>query len=287
MAAPKKTKNDRYLIKHLIQLQDLIAARAQQQASMATSGASQLDKNIKTLTDELPPDLRSHFTRLIQKNIEAFVPITGSNCSGCGYALDKSTVNHIHAGEELARCPNCTRILYYPDVPITRRTPRRRWGDPIKRGIERFSTLGLMIPSLQGGTKEEVLREMSENLCEFGFVDNCDNLYNAALHREAIVSTAVANGMAFPHVRGVEGGGLNLTLGISKKGVKFGAPKDHLTKIFFFMVIPTAASAFYLKLLSGLTQSFAKKEARDLIMTCKTKEELWKALIKATRKTVQ
>ena len=107
------------------------------------------------------------------------------------------------------------------------------------------------------------------------------------MRREAIVPTAVEHGIAFPHVRGVEGGGLTLTLGISKKGVDFGAADDKLTKIFFYMVIPTAASAFYLKLLSGLTQSFASKPARDALLNAKTQEELWKALVKATKKMIQ
>ena len=286
MPKAKNPPKDRFIIKSLIQLQELVTARAQQQAS-AAGCCGQLDKNIETLLAELPVELHSHFNRLVKKNIEAIVPITGSNCSGCGYALNKTVVNSIHAGEELNRCPNCTRILYFPDVPITRRTPRRHWGDPIKRGVERFTTPALMMPNLKGTTKEEVLREMIENLGANGFIDNCDDLYDAALRREAIVSTAVVHGMAFPHVRGVEGGGLNLTLGISKKGVKFGAPKDQATKLFFFMVIPTAASAFYLKLLSGLTQTFANKDARDLIIKCKTPEELWKALVKTTRKTIQ
>jgi mannitol/fructose-specific phosphotransferase system IIA component (Ntr-type) len=112
-------------------------------------------------------------------------------------------------------------------------------------------------------------------------------LHEAALEREAIISTAVEHGLAFPHIRGVEGGGLTLSLGIHKKGIKFGAPKDRLTKLFFYMVIPTASSAFYLKLLSGLTQSFAAKEARDTLLKAKTQEDLWKALVKATRKMVR
>ncbi|MCC7299836.1 MAG: PTS sugar transporter subunit IIA [Verrucomicrobia bacterium] len=279
-------RKETHTIKHLIQLQDLIVARAQQQASMATARLQQLDKNIATLAGELPVELKTHFNRLLQKNIEAIVPITGENCSGCGYALTKTMVNSVHAGNELNRCPNCTRILYSPDVPLTRNTPRRRWGDPVKRGIDRFSSPELMIPSLKGTTKEEILLEMCNNLREQGYIENCDDLHNAALRREAIVSTAVEHGIAFPHVRGVEGGGLTLTLGISKKGVKFGADGNKLSKIFFYMVIPTAASAFYLKLLSGLTQSFSTKEAREALMTAKTQEELWKILTKATKKTI-
>jgi mannitol/fructose-specific phosphotransferase system IIA component (Ntr-type) len=280
-------RKERHTIKHLIQLQDLVAARAQQQASMPSQRLQQLDRNIKTLTDELPGELKTHFNRLLAKSIEAIVPVTGDNCSGCGFALTKTMVNSINAGDELNRCPNCTRILYAPDVPLTRRSPRRRWGEPVQRGIERFSSPELMVPSLKGTTKEELLMELCETLHTEKYVNDCLVLHDAAMRREAIVSTAVENGIAFPHVRGVEGGGLTLALGISKKGVKFGAPSDRLTKIFFYMVIPTAASAFYLKLLSGLTQSFGTKEARDSLLKAKTQEELWKALVKATRKMIQ
>ena len=114
-------RKERHTIQHLIQLQDLVAARAQQQASMPSQRLQQLDKSIKTLDDELPVELRTHFTRLLQKSIEAIVPVTGDNCSGCGFALTKTMVNSITAGSELNRCPNCTRILYKPDVPLTRR----------------------------------------------------------------------------------------------------------------------------------------------------------------------
>ncbi|MEI6415924.1 MAG: PTS sugar transporter subunit IIA [Pseudomonadota bacterium] len=279
-------RKERHTIKHLIQLQDLIVARAQQQASMPSARLQQLDKSVATMAGELPVELKTHFNRLLQKNIEAIVPITGDNCSGCGYALTKTMVNSINGGDELNRCPNCTRILYAPDVPLTRNSPRRRWGDPVKRGIERFSSPELMIPSLKGTTKEKILLEMCDNLREQGYVESCDDLHDAALRREAIVSTAVENGIAFPHVRGVEGGGLTLTLGISKKGVKFGADGDKLSKIFFYMVIPTAASAFYLKLLAGLAETFADAEARKALTAEETPEKLWKVLIKLTKKTI-
>ena len=96
-----------------------------------------------------------------------------------------------------------------------------------------------------------------------------------ALNRESMASTAVDHALAFPHVRGVEGGGLTLTLGIHKKGIKFDPSSRKLTRIFFFMVIPTAASAFYLKLLAGLTQAFRKEENRERLLEAKTEEDLW------------
>ena len=118
------------------------------------------------------------------------------------------------------------------------------------------------------------------------FVDDGTKLFNEALKREAIQSTAVEHGMAFPHVRGVEGGGLTLGLGISRKGIRFDDDTRALSHIIFFIVIPTAASVFYLRLLAGLNQSFSKKEARDKLMAAKNQDELWSVLVKATRSTI-
>ncbi|MBC8206241.1 MAG: PTS sugar transporter subunit IIA [Kiritimatiellales bacterium] len=279
-------RKEHHLIKHLIQLQDLIAARAQQQAAHPKQKLVDLDKNIKIMSNELSPELKSHFTRLIQKSVEALAPITGDNCSGCGFALTKTMVNNINGGAiEMSRCPNCTRILYAPDVPLTRNTPRRRWGDPIKRGIERFTAPELMLHKLKGSTDEEVLMELCENMRNEGYVKDCADLHEAAMRREAIISTAVGGAMAFPHIRGVEGGGLTLSVGISKKGIDFGGPTK--TKIFFYMVIPTAASAFYLKLLADLTQSFATAASREPLLKAKSQADLWEALIKGTRKMVK
>jgi mannitol/fructose-specific phosphotransferase system IIA component (Ntr-type) len=52
------------------------------------------------------------------------------------------------------------------------------------------------------------------------------------------------------------------------------------------MSIPTAASAFYLRLLSGLTKTFRDEAARDALLKAETSEELWKALVKTTRTTI-
>ena len=78
-----------------------------------------------------------------------------------------------------------------------------------------------------------------------------------------------------------------MVVGIHKKGVKFGGPGRTLTRVFFFMVIPTATSAFYLKLLSGLSRIFREKEAGNALLEAKTDADLWKALIKTTKKMIK
>lgn len=273
------------LINQLIQLQELVVANLQKKVSMPNARLEELSKSIAVLGADLPQAVKAHFNRLIQKHPEAIVPVSSDMCAGCGMGLTKSMVQAVQIGDSLHKCPNCARFLYFPEQLVAAERKSRAYGEARKIGVSRFTSPELMMVPLKGKTGEEVLAELCDRMAQEGFVKDGDHLLDMALQREAIISTAVDNGLAFPHVRGVEGGGLSMAVGIHKKGVKFGGPGRTLTRIFFFVVIPTATSAFYLKLISGLSRTFREKDVSDALLACKTEEELWKALIKATKKT--
>ena len=279
--------SNRKLINQLIQLQELLVARMQKKAAMPKASLDALDQSIALLGADLPQQIKTHLNRLLQKHPEAVVAVINETCSGCGMLQTKSMVNNVLRAEELLRCPSCTRYLYYPSEVVARERETRVLNEKPPKGIARFSAPSLMIFPLKGSTPEEVLGQMCGRMQEEGFVEDGNQLLELAMQREAIVSTAVDSGMAFPHVRGVEGGGLTMAVGIHKKGIKFGGPGRSLTRIFFFMVIPTATSAFYLKLISGLSQTFREKEARELLLAAQDEKELWKVLIRQTRKAIK
>jgi PTS system fructose-specific IIC component len=249
---------------------------------------SQLDSALEALRANLPPDTNQLFQKIEKKDLLVIVPISNNVCTGCGLILPVSLVHAVRAGEKLQQCPNCARILYYQNF-LPRRVSKKMGGrfTPRRTGIARFSSQELMIPSLKATERDNVIAELAGKLVEEGFVDNGAKLLDEALKREAIMHTAVDNGLAFPHVRGVEGGGLTLALGISRKGIKFDAADRALSHIIFFIVIPTAASVFYLRLLAGLSQSFLKKELREKLVSSDTPEELWNILLKATKTTIK
>ena len=275
------------VINLLVQLQELIVARAQQEAGMPGAQLDQLDASIASLKKEIPADVSLQFSRLLQKGPLAIVPVVNGVCTACGMTLPVSLVHQVHAAEKIYHCPACARLLFYRESSArnTRKAPRR--SDPPKVGIERFSAETLMIPALKGTDRDAVLAELCQKLAAEGFVDDAGKLLESALKREAIISTAVENGLAFPHVRCIEGGALTLALGIAPKAIKFDPAGKASTRIVFFVVIPTAASAFYLKLLAGLSQVFQKAENRDKLLEADTSEKLWKALMKATRLVIQ
>lgn len=143
-----------------------------------------------------------------------------------------------------------------------------------------------MVCELKGAKPEEAVRALAEAMASNAFVSNPAALVVAAMERESVLSTAIGNGLAFPHVRGVEGGGLTLALGVSKEGIAWDASGERVHLV-FFSVIPVAVSAFYLRLMAGLTEAFAKQENRDALMAAGTPADLWKAFMRATRYTIR
>jgi mannitol/fructose-specific phosphotransferase system IIA component (Ntr-type) len=271
----------------MIQLQDLLLIRDEQKVAAGGGHLEQLDATIKAMMSRLPPDAREQFEKLLQKNHIVVTPITNETCAICGMRLPISQVQTVRQGRQLHNCPNCTRILYYPESPVRRVSKNPRRTDRPKEGVSRFSSHSLMVPKLVSDSAEGVIRELAAKMEVEEFIDHADRVVEQALRREAVLSTAVDHGLAFPHVRNVEGGGLTLALGISKAGVTFDGQTKTPTKIVFFMAIPTAASAFYLKLLAGLTETFRDADARKAILAESDAEDLWKTLVRLTRKTIK
>lgn len=274
------------IINHLIQLQELLEARAQQAALGGDDRLEELESSIAAMLKDLDPAMANVFVKLHQRGHTAIVPVVNGACAGCGLALPISQVHAVRAALQLHQCPNCSRYLYAPDRLMGKRPPTADSGKAPKGGIARFSSPRLMIPSLKADNRDDALREICSVLEAEGFAEQGAALVEHALRREAILPTALDNGIAFPHVRGVEGGGLTLALALKRRGFRFAPNTRTLTRIIFFVIIPSAASAFYLKLLAGLTKSFSSAENRQKLLAAETPEAMWKVLCQTTRRTV-
>lgn len=273
----------------LLQLQELTLVHEEQKVAGARGHLAQLDEAIATMRSELPNAVGMMFGKLAAKDHNVIVPVVDNLCAACRMQLPISLVQQVRLAKDVHACPNCARFLYTP-VAAARNTRRRPGRFEVQKpGIARFSAESLMIPQLAGKDCESVIREMAEHLQQEEFVDNAEALADSALDREALFSTAVDHGLAFPHVRAVEGGALTLAVGMQpKRGIHFdGNPKGKLSRLFFFMVIPTAASSFYLKLLAGLTETFMVETARQTLLECEDATCMWKTLIKLTRKAIK
>lgn len=274
------------LINHLNQLQELLLIRDEHRTTGDGRHMDRLNDSIEQLTDVLPVEIKSLYQRLYKKDHIIMAPMHNGCCAICGMRMPISQVQAVRLCKQLQSCPSCARILYEEsDAPRwIGDTPSRT--EPRKSGISRFSAEMLMVPNLKAHSAVEAVEQLAKIMESKNFISGADKLVQSALEREAVLSTAMENGLAFPHVRGVEGGGLTLAMGVSKKGIPWD-DAGKLVNIVFFITIPTAVSAFYLRLMSGLTETFLKEQNREAILEAKTSEELWKALLKATRYSIK
>lgn len=272
----------------LNQLQELILTRDEHHQTGDGSRTDALNESIDALTDKLDVSVKSLYQRLYKKDHLVMAPMVNGSCAACGMKLPISQVQQVRMAKTIQSCSSCGRMLFNEEEDAPRyvgEKPAR--GEPRKNGISRFSAEELMVCDLKGTTPAEAVRELAEAMVSNRFVSNADALVAAAMERESLLPTAMGCGLAFPHVRGVEGGGLTLALGISRDGIVFDHSSDDRAHLIFFSVIPVAVSAFYLRLMAGLMEAFSKKENRDLLLSAQSSSELWKALIKATRHTVR
>jgi len=280
---PPSIKN---VINQLTQLQELILTRDEHRTTGNGSHLDSLNAAIDKMTGELPVNIRVLFNRLYMRDHTVMSPVHDNSCAVCGMRLPIGLVQTVRQAAQIQSCPSCARLLWEEgDAPkwVGEKTSRT---DPRRTGISRFSSPSLMLPRIAADNKRDVIVQLSELLQKAGFIDSSERLIQGVLEREAILATVMEDGLAFPHQRGVEGGGLTLAVATSAKGIPFNDEGD-LAKIIFLVTIPTAVSAFYLRLMAGLTTAFSKEANRAAVLDATTPETLWKALSKATRYTIK
>ena len=267
----------------LRQLQELVLTRDEHHQTGDGSHLDSLNDSIEALQQKLEPQVAGLYDRLYKKNHIVISAMSNNCCAVCGMQVPIAQGQQVRLAQHLVTCSSCGRILFADEDAVVNVSEAPDRDNP-KTGISRFSAEELMLVDLGGGTREDAIARLAKAMEEHKFISNADNLVAAAMERESVLSTAMEGGLAFPHVRGVEGGGLTLAMGVSKDGIDWDGEK---VNIVFLSAIPVAVSAFYLRLMAGLTQAFSKDAVRKAVIGAKDPAALWKALQKATRQTVR
>ena len=265
------------------QLQELVLTRDEHHQTGDGSHLDALNDSIDELQRKLEPQVKGLYDRLYKKGHIVIASMSNGCCSVCGMQVPIAQAQQVRLAQHLVTCSSCGRILFADDADAARNIAEKSDREEVKTGISRFSAEELMVVDLDGSSREAAIGQLAKAMADNKFISNADSLVAAAMDREAVLSTAMDD-VAFPHVRGVEGGALTLAMGVSKKGIDWGGDTVHLV---FLSAIPVAVSAFYLRLMAGLAQAFSKKDVRDAALASKDGSALWKALVKATRHTVK
>lgn len=268
----------------LRQLQEFVLTRDEHHQTGDGSHLDSLNASIDELQEKLDPQIAGIYSRLYKKSHVVMAAMSNGCCAACGMQVPIAQAQQVRLAQHLVTCSSCGRILFADSEDAARNVAEKSDREDQKTGISRFSDVGLMIADLDASTPEAAIAALASVMEKGHFILNADKLVCAALERESVLSTAMEGGVAFPHVRGVEGGGLTLAMGVSKKGIDWSGDK---VNIVFLSAIPVAVSAFYLRLMAGISQAFMKKENRDFALAATDAPTLWKVLCKTTRRTVK
>ncbi len=274
----------------LKKIQDISLTRAELVARGAQDKVAEADREIAALVGKLEPRIHALYSRISANRPLFLAAMHNGNCSGCGMQVPVSAARMVKLAEHLVTCTTCGRILYDNPGAVASARQTASAGDddevPKVRGISRFSAAPLMVADLKAKTPQEAISTLSRLMAENGYVSDGDELARLALEREALLSTRMDEGAAVPHVRGVEGGSLAFALGVSHDGIVW---DDSGEKVNFVVLsaIPSAGSAFFLKLMSDLMGAFRRKASRAAILAAKDSETLWKALDRATCRIIR
>ena len=271
-------------INTLRQLQELVLIRDEHHQTGDGSHLDSLNDSIEALQKKLEPQAAGLYDRLYKKSHIVISEMSNNCCAVCGMQVPIAQGQQVRLAQHLVTCSSCGRILFAADEDAAHNVSEPVDREDPKTGISRFSAQELMICDLGKVGRDEAISRLAEAMESHKFVNNAESLTTAALERESVLSTAIGDGIAFPHVRGVEGGGLTLAMGVSREGIDWDGEKVNLV---FLSAIPVAVSAFYLRLMSGISQAFAKEANRKAALEAKDATALWKALCKATRATVK
>ena len=236
----------------------------------------ELKESISRFKKGMPDEIISIYDLISKKYDVCVCPMINSTCTGCSIKLPIGIGKTVMSDSQCVSCPNCGRFLYYDDAQMQRPDDALHY-----KGIARFSSPNLMLPSIDVKSKEEAIVAMGHLSASAGFVEDGENFIQALLKRDALVSTCVGSGMAFPHARGIRACGLTLAVGICKNGINVG--EEEPLQLFFVSAVPTQTSVFYIELVSKLARYFGKNENREKLIACENADDMWKIMVKIGR----
>lgn len=136
-----------------------------------------------------------------------------------------------------------------------------------------------IIPDLQSETKEDVIRELAENLAAAHPGINDEKLIEVLLEREKLCSTAVDSGVAIPHAKLSGISDIIAGFGRSVGGIDYDSLDAELTHLFIILVAPETSIGAHIQLLARISKIFRNPDLRAKLMTLETKEEIYDSII--------
>jgi mannitol/fructose-specific phosphotransferase system IIA component (Ntr-type) len=132
---------------------------------------------------------------------------------------------------------------------------------------------------LEATDKLGVLRELTELASTNGGTgERAQDVLEAVLERESVLSTGVGFGVAIPHAQTDAIEQLTLAAGTSAAPVTFDALDGKPVRLFFLLVGPVSAGSLRIKVLSRIARLIRRRAFRERLLSAKDASEFCRLL---------
>ena len=135
-----------------------------------------------------------------------------------------------------------------------------------------------IILSLKSRKKDQIIKELTDNLAPSQSDFNKSIAYETIMEREKLCSTALDAGVAIPHGKMSGINNFLTVFGRSTEGVDFESLDGKPTYLFFLILSPDNSSGLHLKLLAKISKIFKIPEFRENILKAKNVDEIYELI---------
>ena len=140
--------------------------------------------------------------------------------------------------------------------------------------LSKFTEESLINFNLKGTSKNEIINELVDLAAKSKLVKDRDELYQAVVEREKLVTTGVGYGVAFPHAKTKAVKGILIAFGRSQAGVDFEAMDKKPVHLFFLIAAPEDAIGAHLNVMARLSYIMKSEKVREKLMQTQSPKEL-------------
>ena len=134
---------------------------------------------------------------------------------------------------------------------------------------------GMIIPSLKGKEKTDVVNELVDLFKNDERVKDIDEMRNSVHEREKIMSTGVGKGFAIPHAKTNSVNEIVAAFGKLDEPIDFQALDEQPVNLVFLLVGKENLVGPHIKLLSRISRMMNKDEFRENLSKAKTAKEIY------------
>ncbi|EEW11526.1 Phosphotransferase system fructose-specific component IIB [Vibrio mimicus VM573] len=150
--------------------------------------------------------------------------------------------------------------------------------------INQLINANLIQLDLQANSKQEVFEELINILHAQGRISEKATFLNDIQAREELGNTGFEDGVAIPHAKSAAVTQPAVAIGVSKKGIDYGAEDGLPSKLFFMIASPDGGDDHHIEVLAELSSKLIEEGFIDAFLNAETSEQALEILLKKSER---